>query len=395
MCRHIHKADSYDDKSHTCGPLGLSHVCPDYIPLTKLKAHIRQTVQRGDSLLHSYPNPQGSISLRDALATHFSNNGFPLNAKELCISSGCMDAIRMAVLATTQVGDAIGISSPCFNGLLKLLASMSRKVVEIPCNSEGIDLDQIEHKLKNKEIKAGLFSSSFMNPHGISLSIEQKQKLASLANKYRIPIIEDDVYGELGHENLYPLPIKHWDANGYVIWCSSISKTLSSGLRIGWCAPGKYLDKCIDICASERLGHNELIQSSLASFINAGQYQSHIQRIRKISLSNANAYRTLLLENLPKNSAASAPKGGLVLWVQVPNLDQNKFRRLIEDAGIDIRFGPQFTTKKLYSDCFRLNYGWSLSSEYSSNKTIKDALLQIIKIVEIAGNNYTLPDNTP
>lgn len=378
------KADNYDDRSHTSGPLGVSQVCPDNIPLTEINAHIRQTVQRGDALLHTYPNPQGSTRFRDALATHFSKNGFPLGAKELCISSGCMDAIRMAVLATTQVGDAVGISSPCFNGLLKLLASMSRKVVEIPCTSEGLDLDQIEQRLKNKEINAGLFSSSFMNPHGISLSIEQKQRLASLANKYRTPIIEDDVYGELGHENLYPLPVKHWDTNGYVIWCSSISKTLSSGLRIGWCAPGRYLDKCIDICASERLGHNELIQLSIASLINAGQYQSHIQRIRKTSLSNANAYRTLLLENLPEGSAVSAPKGGLVLWVQTPNLDPERFRQLIKDADIDIRFGPQFTTKKLYKDCFRLNFGWSLSNHYDSNRTIEDALLQITQIVKAA-----------
>ncbi len=378
------RADSYDDKNHISGPFGISQICPDNIPLSEIKAHIRQTVQRGDALLHTYPNPKGSISLRDALATHFSNNGFPLSAKELCVSSGCMDAIRMAVLATTEVGDAIGISSPCFNGLLKLLASMSRKVVEIPCTPEGLDLDQIEQRLKSKEISAGLFSSSFMNPHGLSLSIEQKQRLASLANKYRTPIIEDDVYGELGHESLYPLPVKHWDTNGYLIWCSSISKTLSSGLRIGWCAPGRYLDKCIDICASERLGHNELIQSSVASFINAGQYQSHIQRIRKISLSNANAYRTLLLENLPQGSAVSSPKGGLVLWIQTPNLDQDKFKQLIEDANIDIRFGSQFTTKKLYRECFRLNYGWSLSKEYDSNRTIEDTLLQITQIAKLS-----------
>jgi DNA-binding transcriptional MocR family regulator len=361
----------------SAGPLGISQLCPSHMPLLSLKRSIKRTVHGGDEYLHTYSDPQGIHILRRAIAEHFCGNGFALGAEDLCISSGCMDAIRMALLVTTKPGDAVGISSPCFNGLLKLLASMSRRVVEIPCNSDGIDLEQLKQKFEDREIQAGLFSSSFMNPHGLSLSTAQKQKLAELANKYRVPIIEDDVYGELGYDNIFPLPIKYWDTKGYVIWCSSVSKTLSNGLRLGWCSPGRYLEACIDVCTSERAGQNGLMQASLADFINSGQYQSNLQHIRKKVLANVFAYRRLLLKNLPRGSAVSAPEGGLVLWVQVPGLDGIKLRALTDALQIDVRFGAQFTTRKLYRDCFRLNLGWGLSEMHDPKRTIETALLQL------------------
>ncbi len=370
-------SDYYKNGSFTSGPFGISKLCPDHIPLLSLKRSIKRTVNRSDKLLHTYSNPQGVKELRQAIAEHFSGNGFLVGADDIFISSGCMDAIRMALLATTKPGDAVAISSPCFNGLLKLLSSMSRRVVEIPCNSDGVDLQQLEKIFKNRDIEAALFSSSFMNPHGISLSIAQKQKLAVLANEYRVPIIEDDVYGELGYENTFPLPIKYWDTKGYVLWCSSVSKTLANGLRIGWCSAGRYLETCIDMCATEHLGQNGLMQASLADFMNTGQYRKHLQYTRKIILTNACAYRHLLLHNLPEGSAISAPNGGLVLWVQVPGLDCIKLNEFTDEKHIDISFGVQFTTRKLYRDCFRLNIGWGLSEMHDSERTIEEALLQL------------------
>lgn len=367
----------YENGEFASGPFGISQLCPTNIPLTSLKQSIKRTAQSGDQFLHAYSDPQGIYELRGAIAEHFTGIGFPLTAQDLFISGGCMDAIRTALLVTTKPGDAVAISSPCFNGLLKLLSSLSRRVVEIPCTSDGIDLQQFEQKLKNKEIKAALLSSSHMNPHGISLSIAQKQRLAALANTYRVPIIEDEIYSELGYDNIFPLPIKHWDTEGYVLWCSSVSKSLASGLRIGWCSAGRYLQACVDICATERLGQSSLMQASLADFINSGQYRKHLQTIRKIIFSNACAYRHLLLKNLPQGSAISAPNGGLVLWVQVPGLNHVKLKTVADAVQVDIRFGAQFTTRKLYSDCFRLNIGWGLSEMHDPERTIEQALLQL------------------
>lgn len=374
----------YQNRGFKSGPLGISQLSPAHMPLLSLKRSIKRTVQHGDKFLHTYSDPQGIHELRRAIAEHFSSNGFAVGAEDLFISSGCMDAIRLALLVTTEPGDTVGISSPCFSGLLKLLSNMSRKVIEIPCNSDGVDLPQLEQKLKNKDIQACLFSSSFMNPHGISLSTAQKQRIAKLANQYRTPVIEDDVYGELGYENTFPLPIKHWDSQGYVLWCSSVSKTLANGLRIGWCSAGRYLDACVEMSASERLGQNGLMQASLADFMNSGQYRKHLQYIRKRVLTHARAYRNLLMQNLPTGSAVSAPNGGLVLWVQVLGLDDIKLRALTNVRQIDIRYGALFTTRKLYRDCFRLNLGWGLSEMHDSERTIEQVLLQLTACVHEA-----------
>lgn len=378
------ESDQYISSSVKPGPFGLSKVSPKLISTLELQRSVKRTLNQNDELLHAYCDPQGDHGLRQVLADHFSASGFALTADEVFVSSGCMDAIRVALLVTTDVGDAVAISSPCFNGLLKLLSSLSRRVVEIPCNRNGIDLAQLEQKFKNKEVSAALLSSSFMNPHGVSLSVSQKETLATLANKYRIPIIEDDVYGELGYENTFPLPIKHWDTNGYVLWCSSVSKTLASGLRVGWCVAGRYLEACVDRCAIEHLGHNGLLQASLASFIHAGHYRKQLQSIRQAILLNANAYRNLLLKHMPKRTAISAPNGGLVLWVQVPGLDEPILHKVVSALDIDLRFGAQFTTRKLYRDCFRLNVGWGLSEKHDDTRTVEQALVQLAKGIHAA-----------
>jgi DNA-binding transcriptional MocR family regulator len=374
----IKESGGYQDGVLISGPFGISQLCPAHIPLLSLQRSIKRTVNRGGMLLHNYPDPQGIHELRVAIVDHFNVSGFTMAANDIFISIGCMDSVRTALLVTTKPGDAVAVSSPCFSGLLKLLSVMSRKVVEIPCNSSGLDLLQLEHKFKNKEVAAALFSSSSMNPHGISLSISQKQRLAALANKYRLPIIEDDIYGELGYDSTFALPVKHWDTDGYVLWCSSVSKTLANGLRIGWCNAGRYLSACVDVSATERLGQNGLMQASLADFINSGQYRKHIQYIRKVLLSNACAYRHILLQNLPKGSAVSIPTGGLVLWIQVPGLDKIKLKAFTDSARIDITFGAQFTTRNLYQDCFRLNIAWELSQMHDPKRTVEQTLLELI-----------------
>ncbi len=366
------------------GPFGISRLNPEYVPLTTLKRSIKRITQRGDDLLQSYANPQGLSSLRNAIAEHFGAQGFSLAENELCITSGCMDAIRISLLATSKPGDAIAVSSPCFDGLLDLLRSMQRQVVEIPCTSDGVDIQQLEAQFANDQVAAALFSSSHMNPHGISLSVEQKRSLAELANRYRMPIIEDDVYGELGFDNSFPLPIKHWDENGYVLWCSSISKTLASGLRIGWCSAGRYLNTCRSICVTESLGKNGLMQASLADFIAAGHYKRHLQSITRKILANTVAYRQLLLDRLPQGSAISAPRGGLVLWVQVPRLDDARLRELAAAAKLDLRLGGQFTSRRFYRDCFRINAGWGLDQMHDETRNIEQALIELAEIVHQA-----------
>lgn len=363
------------------GPLGVSHLGPAISPTLEIQRSIKRSLTRNQNLLHSYPDPQGHRSLRDALSRHFQSYGFAIAEDDLLISGGCMSAIRTALLSTTEPGDSVAISSPCFSGLLRLLSSMNRRVIEIPCTDQGIDVDQLENLFAKGLVAAALLSSAFMNPNGLSLSVDQKRALAGLANRYRIPIIEDDVYGELGFDATFSLPIKHWDTNGYVLWCSSVSKSLACGLRIGWCAPGRYLSASVQRASAESLGHNSLLQLSLADFIYSGQYQSHLNRVRKMLSKNCFDYRELLLKSLPSGSAVSLPKGGMVLWLEVPNLDATALAKRCNTHDIDLRFGSEFTSRHYYRNCLRLNFGWGLPEHYDERGSVESMVLKLARLI--------------
>ncbi len=370
-----------NETAHVSGPFGISQLAPDCLPVKALEKSIKRGMQSLAEQIHQYPDPQGLEELRHALSSHFTQSGLPFTAQELVITGGCIDAVRLALEVTSKPGDGVAISSPCFNGLLELLANMSRKIVEIPCTEQGIDLAQLEQHIKNGEVSTGLFSSSHMNPQGTSLSIEQKKQLAALANKYRIPIIEDDIYAELAYDKALPLPVKSWDKNGYVLWCSSISKALSAGYRLGWCLPGRYQEEMIRHCRIHMLGHNTVVQAGLADFIKTGQYRKHLNAVRSVLFKNICAYQKLLQECLPDGSAISQPGGGMVLWIQVPGLDAEQLRSDAESLDIDIRSGSFFTTRRLYRDCFRINTGWALDDAYDDTRTVEQALRQLLTLV--------------
>lgn len=367
--------------SNQSGPLGISQFDPREMPTTALQNSLRRGLKRLDGKIHAYPEPQGDQALRLALERHFSTYGFPFSANELIITNGCIDAVRIALESVTQPGDAIAISSPCFSGLLELLGSLGRKVVEIPCVREGIDLVQLEQHLSQGTVKAGLFSTSHMNPQGISLSPSQKQALAALANRYQVPIIEDDIYMELGYDKVMPLPAKYWDQGGYLLWCGSVSKTLTAGFRLGWCLAGRYQSTYLKRHAMSHFGVSTPIQAGLADFISSGQYYAHLQKTRLRIQQNIREYQMLLLAHLPEGSAVSQPTGGLVLWVQVPRLNSQKLWHDAAQQGVDIRCGAEFSTLPLYQDCFRINVGWSLNAQVDEAHQVQQQLVQLMALI--------------
>lgn len=342
------------------GPLGISQLAPALLPSQPLQRAMKRALQRLGGQLHQYPDRQGERPLQRALHSHFQRYQLSLPPEAWVITHGCLDAVRAAVVSCTRVGDAIAINSPCFNGLLNLLAGLNRRVVEIPATEDGIDLIQLEHHLAQGSIQAGLFSTSHLNPQGTSLPPAQKQRLAALAAHYQTPIIEDDVFLELSFDKTPPLPAKHWDEAGYILWCGSVSKTLSAGLRLGWCAPGRYLEPLLNAQLAVHYGVNPHAQFAVADLLHSGDYHRHLQKMRPQLASQVRAYRNAIHAALP-GAAISNPTGGTVLWVEVPGLNTQKLARTLHGHNIDVRIGADFTTRQLYPHCFRVNAGFPLS----------------------------------
>jgi len=351
--------------THTAksGPLGVSSTSADQQSVIELERSFRRALKRMGDRLNHYPDVQGEPSLRSALSTHFTKLDLHFNADEIVITAGCMSSIKAALEACTKQGDTIAISSPCFNGILELLGKMSRKIIEIPSLDDGIDLEQLETHFKHKRVDAAIFCTSHMNPQGINMSANQKQKLAQLANDYRIPVIEDDVYMELSYSSHTPLPAKYYDKNGYVLWCGSVSKSLSPSYRLGWCLPGRYLDSYKTQFASASYGVALPTQLAVADFIDSGQYAKHVKRRCNQLLSLRQQYLDYLTQHLPSEVKISHPQGGMVLWLQIPNLDHLALEKSIEQHQLDVRLGHLFTTLDLYTECIRINMGYPLQGQ--------------------------------
>ena len=338
------------------GALGMACLELDEHTQRSLDRSLRKAIQFQTRHFAQYPAQQGEPYLRDALAEHFQINGYALNSNELVITHGCMDAVKTALMVCTNKGDTIAVSSPCFNGLLDLIAQLDLNLIEIPSHEDGIDLDALEKLLQDNQIQAGLFCTTHMNPQGITLSSQQKQRLANLAATYRIPVIEDDVYFELSHSNELNLPAAYYDTSGYVIWCSSISKTLSPNYRLGWCKPGKYFASFLQYYQ----GVSGILQYAISDLICSGHYAKHLKRAQYTLAQNKRDYSLYLATHLPMGSRITQPDGGLVLWMQIPHLDITRFKLAIQREKIDIRTGDIFTESHRYSDCLRINIGYPL-----------------------------------
>lgn len=346
-------------------------------------AMITRSIQTATKTLNftlNYENPQGNSQLRAQLSNHFSQQGFISHPDELVITNGCLDAVVSALEIVSKPGDVIIVSSPCYSGLLDILSLLERAIIEIPSTEEGIDLEQLRHVVEHKKVAACILTANHQNPTGHSINNEQKKLIAQLAAKYELPIIEDDVFRELAHQKNIPLPIKYYDDAGWVLWCSSFSKTLAPGLRLGWCKPGRFLEKYVKLRKIKTLGINQPIQAAMTDYLEKGHYSRHLKQANKALSLHCRTYIAFLERHLPKNCKIYLPKGGLTLWIFLPGVDTRKLSLSLTKKEVYTQHGSSFSTTDLYQDCLRLNIGLVPDDRLFTqlevlSKTINDIIL--------------------
>ncbi|MCC2608132.1 aminotransferase-like domain-containing protein [Planctobacterium marinum] len=361
---------------HSQHPLATAQMAESLLPLQQLGNAARSVFKRAHAQGLHYGDSNGHPFLHRALAAHYAEAGFTLNAGNIVIGNGCLDSVRLALEVTTQPEDVVVVASPCFNGLLDILRSMNRRILEIPSTRQGIDLVYLEDIIRSGSAAALLLTANFQNPLGHQFSNAHKAAIAELANRYQFPVIEDDVYQELSFNGVLPLPIKHWDTDGNVLWCSSFSKTLCASYRLGWCEPGRFYPLFAARRRAESMGVNMPLQAILADFIASGNYRKHIRKLLPLLSQQVRDYRHYLLTNTRDDLAVSEPQGGMVLWCQVPRLNSEQLAADLDTEQVAIRPGNLFSSRHYYHDYFRINCGWPLDDE---RKRELDILLQKIE----------------
>lgn len=343
-------------------PLGLAAPNPENLPADRLNRILSQVARRNRSQGISYEFPPGCERLRIQLAQRALKAGCSLTPDQIMITSGCQEGVMLALRAVCRPGDTVAIESPIFYNLLQIIETLDLKALEIPTNPRnGISLSALRYALEHNPVHACLVIPNFNNPLGSCMPDDNKRELVRLLADHDIPLIENDVYGDLCFSNERPCAAQSFDTRGLVIHCSSFSKTLAPGYRVGWVIPGRFMERIERLKAVSNIATATLPQLAIAEFLVTGGYDQYLRKIRAIYSRQMSLMAQAVQKSFPDGTRVSSPAGGFVLWVEMPEtVDSIKLYELALRAGITIAPGRIFSAAGKYSNCLRLNAAfWS------------------------------------
>jgi DNA-binding transcriptional MocR family regulator len=331
----------------------------ELIPEAKLNKAMMEALRKSPSSCTQYEEIQGNSELRKQIARQTFNWNGNITENQVVTTQGCMEALVFCLKAVTEPGDTVAIESPVYFGIFNVLKVLGLKVLEIPCHPEdGADLEYLEKTLETVPIKACLFVPNFSNPVGALMPEHRKKHLVEILAAREIPLIEDDIYGEMYFGRTRPKTCKSFDQNGLVMLCSSVSKTLAPGYRVGWCIPGKFMDKVLSNKLTQTVSAATPTQAAIALFFETGRYDLHMRKLRKALHTQCLRYIQAISEYFPADIKVSRPQGGYVLWIEL-NAGINAFD-LFESAiqeDISIAPGQIFSMDARFTNYIRISFG--------------------------------------
>jgi DNA-binding transcriptional MocR family regulator len=338
------------------------------LPTAKLNKSVVQALRNSKDHCINYEHVQGNIELREQIAKLAFNWGGKIEPEQVVVTSGCLEAITMCLRAVTSPGDTVAVECPTYFGIYQAAESLGLKVVEITsCAVNGIDLDCLQEAISKCNIKACVVVPNFNNPLGSCVPDEKKKELVEIITKHNIPLIEDDIYGELYFGKNRPKTCKYFDKRGMVMHCSSLSKSLAPGYRIGWAIPGKFFEQVRQIKRIHNISAPTLTQVAMAHFLKNGRYEYHLKNLRKALHTQSLRYVQGIIEYFPADTKISRPHGGFVLWLEL-NKKVNAFKLRTEAMKhkISVVPGRIFSASCNYSNFIRISFGkpWSEDVDY-------------------------------
>ncbi|MCS3529025.1 PLP-dependent aminotransferase family protein [Chryseobacterium sp. JUb7] len=342
----------------------------DLLPQAKLKKEIINATRELKEGGTEYEELQGNLKLRRMIALRSMSWGGNFNENDLVTTNGGMNALSFCLMALGKPGDTIAIESPCYPGILQLANGLGLKVLELPTHpTTGIEIEALKKVIPKIDIC--LLIPNFNSPLGSCMPDDNKKEIVKLLSENGIPLIEDDVYGDLYFGSNRPKCCKSFDMEGNVLYCSSISKTLAPGYRVGWIAPGKYKDKILKLKLLHSTSSITVVNEAVANFLKTGRYEKHLQQLRKTLQNNCQSYIQTIAEYFPEGTKISRPQGGLSLWVEFDkHLKTTSLYDLAIKQNISIAPGRMFTLQDQFENCMRLCIGlpWTESTELSLRK---------------------------
>ena len=345
-------------------PLGSAFPSPLLFPLARIGREVASAATRLDPWSTVDDLTQGNAALRRQIALRYQIDGMDVSIDEIVITNGALEALNLCVAAVTRPGDAVVVESPCFYATLQALERNGLRAIEVQTHPrDGIDLDALEAAIARHAPRACWLMPTFHNPLGSSMPGERKRSLVALLNRHGIPLIEDDVYAELHYAGQRALPAKAFDRQGLVMHCSSFSKSLAPGYRIGWVAAGREARRVARLKLTTTLNCNVPTQIGIAHYLERGGFDLHLRRLRTTLATQQEQYIAAVGESFPPGTRVTRPAGGYFLWIELDrDVDALQLQRVASGLGISIAPGPMFSAGRGFRHCLRMNYGHPLDA---------------------------------
>jgi DNA-binding transcriptional MocR family regulator len=326
----------------------------------KLNRIMASISRKPEHSYNTYDIPPGNEALRIQIAQRAVGIGCSLTPADVVTTSGCLEAFTLSLRAVCKPGDTVAIESPLYFGVLQVLESLDLRALEIPTHPrDGISISALKFAIEHNSIQACLVLSNFNNPLGSCIPDDNKQALVDLLAYHEIPLIEGDVCGELYFSGSRPSVCKAYDRKGLVLLCSSFSKDLVPGYRVGWVAPGKFKATIEWLKYTTNVATATLPQVAIAKFLESGGYDHHLRGIRRLYASFVAQLSQAVMRYFPEGTRVTRPNGGIVLWVQLPAyVDSLELYKQALQIGITLAPGYIFSATHQYKNFIRLNAAW-------------------------------------
>ncbi len=338
--------------------LGASIPSTELLPTQRLNRELATLAREAGDHGIEYDMPPGCLELRQQIARRSLEWGCSLSPDDFITTFGASEAVYLALRAVARAGDTIAIESPAYYGTLQAIESLGLRALEISSHPRhGLELEALEAVLEKRRVAAVLSVPSFSNPLGSCMPEEHRQRLVALLARHDIPLIEDDIYGDLFFGPERPHSCKAFDTEGRVLLCGSFSKTLAPGYRVGWIVPGRYRERVELLKFAQSVATATLPQLAIASFLRNGGYDRHLRALRRRLAAQMEQMTEAIAEHFPEGTCVTRPIGSSLLWVEMPaTVDALALHARALEAGISIAPGPIFSAQpQRYSHFIRMS----------------------------------------
>jgi GntR family transcriptional regulator/MocR family aminotransferase len=328
-------------------------------PAEEFRKTLQAVMRRDQIAALEYGEPNGYTPLREGITHILASQGLQTRPESVLITAGSQQAIFLAAQVLLKPNDTILVENPTYPVAIDLFRTLGYQIVGVPMDNQGMQVEKLEKLLQQYHPKLIYTIPNFHNPTGTCLSSARRRQLIVLAERYNIPILEDDFVGDLRYEGHVQPSLKALDPGGQVIYVSTFSKMLVPGLRVGFIvADGPVYDSLLNYKRLSDLATSTLIQRVLDAFVTVGRYQTYLHRSSQTFRKRRDAMVKAIHHYLPTKVCFDVPSGGLFIWLRLPDsMSADELLPLACKEGVAFVPGKFFFTDDTDgTDWMRLNF---------------------------------------